>query len=173
MCVMTYPGTPAPSPIASREPSVDNLDEPTRSARPAHPVRPPTAPTRSSSSIVESVLKTCRRVDRDVCLSSAVYVENGVLIKVRAGMSSSPVLLRGALKAAFPLATVDVQSSCLDGALEATISVPHDEHRVARAQVAQLRVLKVLWVVGWLLMVGGAGAWVAGALPEEVDVREL
>ena len=132
-----------------------------------------------ASAVVESVLKACRRIDRDASLASATYTQDGqTLVRIRSGATGSVTMLRRALQDAMPLAVTDVTDSPLDGTCEAAVMVPQgaDEHRAARVLIRSRLLYRILFNLGMLLVVAGVGAWASNILQsmdDSKDAREL
>ena len=131
-----------------------------------------------TSSVVDSVLEKCRKIDSEVTLASATYTQAGeTLVRVRTGATGSITTLRQAIETIMPLTSSDVIDSPLDGTCEISVVVPKKENEIKMARnVIRKRILpRVLGHVGFFCFLFGLAAWIVGLVEAAgaADQREL
>ena len=116
--------------------------------------------------IVQQTMRRCREVDHNAKLVSCVKDAVGrTIIHCRAGDVHSTSSLQAALNDAFPLSTVAVTESWLDGTLEAELIVATKSEEYARARriVTKRRAFSYWLLLVWALFLIACVEWVLEA----------
>ena len=131
-----------------------------------------------SSSVVDSVLASCKRIDPGAELASATFTQDGeTLVRIRTGLTCSINSLKQAICNTMPLCGTEVVDSPLDGTTEIGVIVPTQtmEIRAARNLIRKKTIPRVIGHIGFVCFVFGLCAWLV-SLVESLsasDAREL
>ncbi|MBE36442.1 MAG: hypothetical protein CMI16_12945 [Opitutaceae bacterium] len=113
--------------------------------------------------VAQRVLRACRKKDDGAVVT---YVgrndDNQTIVRVRAGNAASVGALQSSMQGIFPFARVRAHESVLDGTLHAEIVVPtaQDEWRFACADANTHKAVRMVKVVAFVLLIGGAALYV-------------
>ncbi len=113
--------------------------------------------------VAKNVITVARRIDFNSKLVSMIRGNDGsTIVRIRAGDLNSIEAMRLGLFDAFPLCSITISTSSIDGALEAEVKVlnKEEENKMARKMVVSKRVISYWLLLAWFFFFAGIVEWI-------------